>query len=1274
MPQITRSVRFRLMLLIILVVIPIYGIMFYTTTQQHRSRTISIANNAERLAGLVASEEEQLMSTTYELLETLAAVPAVRTGDPNTCGTFLASLLANSPQYVNLGSFDPDGNMTCSALPLTKPVNVNDKPWFQRAIQTGEFTIGEYQVSPITNKDILGFLYPITNETGEIENVIFSSLDLAWLSQHEVEIMQQLPAGTTLTKIDRNGIILSRQPYPEKWVGDPAPQGLVDEVFSQKRGTIELSDADGVARIYAFAPVHSILHSGDIYVILGIPKKTLFEDTDQLFSQNLIVLGLMTLLSLASVWIFGDVFFIRRARSILSAAKRLSAGDFSARTGLPEIGGEIGQIAQTFDGMAEALEQREMEREQAAQRLIESEKRFRGIFESGPECVKVLSADGVIQQMNSAGMAMLEVDITSDVIGHSIFQFIPSEYHQAYQALLESVLQGGAGSLEHEIIGIKGSHRWLETHAVCLQNGNGHGNKFLAVTRDITEIKRSQQILRENEERFRSLVQHAYDIITIHDKEGNILYATPSLTRALGYDVQDLVGRNAFELIHPDDLNLVAEGFGEVVNASNPGIPTEYRVCRADGSVVYLESIGCNLLDQAGINGIVLNSRDITKRRQADEEIRRLNQFLEHVIDSANLWVDVLDENANVLIWNKAAEAISGYAREEVVGHGKIWEWLYPDAKYRQEITDRALAIIQKNETVYDFETIIKIKSGEERIISWYSKNLTDEKGTLIGSVALGLDVTERKQHERELHVVAAVSAALRTANSRVEMLPIILDQVFDLFKADGALLAMRDPATNEGVIELMRGDSLMLEAGTRISPGEGIVGHVIQTGEIYLANGAKSGPHLTERYVNDAILTAACVPLLVEGEVIGALGVYRNSKLSDDEVSMLTAVVNITTIAIHRATLHEQTEQRLQHLVSLSAIDTTIISSTDLSLTLNVLIEQVITQLHVDAACVMLVNPHTQTLEFSVGRGFRTKGIQHTRLQLGDGKAGLAALERRIEHISDPKEVNDSFLRSSSLAGENFVIYYGVPLIVKGQVKGVLELFNRTPLDSAPEWVNFLEALANQAAIAIDNAMLFNDLQRSNIELFKAYDSTLSGWSAALDLRDKETEGHSLRVTELTLQLARNLGMSEDELAHARRGALLHDIGKMGVPDNILLKASPLTDEEWASMRKHPIYAYELLSPIDFLRQALDIPYCHHEKWDGSGYPRGLKGEQIPLAARIFAVVDVWDALTSDRPYRKAWSRAKARKYIREQAGKHFDPKVVNKFLEILTTVNKKR
>ena len=191
--------------------------------------------------------------------------------------------------------------------------------------------------------------------------------------------------------------------------------------------------------------------------------------------------------------------------------------------------------------------------------------------------------------------------------------------------------------------------------------------------------------------------------------------------------------------------------------------------------------------------------------------------------------------------------------------------------------------------------------------------------------------------------------------------------------------------------------------------------------------------------------------------------------------------------------------------------------------------------------------------------------------------------------------------------------------------------------------------------------------LQEAHSKLLEAYGATIEGWSHAMDLRDRETEGHSRRVTELTLQLAKSFGMSDEQLTHIRHGALLHDMGKLGVPDSILHKPDKLTSEEWAIMRKHPQFAYDMLYPIEYLRMALDIPFCHHEKWDGTGYPRGLKNNEIPMSARIFAIVDVWDALISDRPYRPAWKNEDALEYIRQQAGTHFDPQVVDLFLKIM-------
>jgi HD-GYP domain-containing protein (c-di-GMP phosphodiesterase class II) len=359
--------------------------------------------------------------------------------------------------------------------------------------------------------------------------------------------------------------------------------------------------------------------------------------------------------------------------------------------------------------------------------------------------------------------------------------------------------------------------------------------------------------------------------------------------------------------------------------------------------------------------------------------------------------------------------------------------------------------------------------------------------------------------------------------------------------------------------------------------------------------------------------------------------------------------------------------QKQLDQMSALRAIDHAITSSVDLKLTLSILLTQLVKHLQIDAACILLWNVDTERLEYVAGLGFRTNSLSYTKLRLGEGYAGIAALEQRVIQKEYLSSRNTDFLRSPTFGQEGFVSYFGVPLIAKGQVKGILEIFNRSVLHPDSEWMTFLEMLGGQAAIAVDNATLFDDLQRSNTEITSAYDATIEGWSRALDMRDHETEGHTQRVTGMTLKLAHRVSIPKKDLIHIRRGATLHDIGKMGIPDHILHKPGPLTADEWDTMRQHPQYACALLTPIDYLRPAKDIPCYHHERWDGSGYPSGLKGEEIPLSARLFAVVDVYDALISDRPYRDAWSKQAASNYIQEQAGTLFDPTIASSFLELV-------
>jgi len=432
-------------------------------------------------------------------------------------------------------------------------------------------------------------------------------------------------------------------------------------------------------------------------------------------------------------------------------------------------------------------------------------------------------------------------------------------------------------------------------------------------------------------------------------------------------------------------------------------------------------------------------------------------------------------------------------------------------------------------------------------------------------------------------------------------------------------------------------------------------------------------------------------MPLKAGGDLVGLL--ILGPKLSEqsygsEDKEILITLSHQTAVAVQNAQLYSKAQQELFHrrktekrlqlqlkrLSALQNINIAITTNIDLQIPLYLLLEQVTEELGVDAADVLLMDDENQQLVFVAGRGFRTDALKYTKLDIGQGLAGMAAEQSEVIHIQNILNEATSLRQSPMINSEQFISYFGVPLITKGKVKGVLELFHRSELEPTDDWMDFLDTLTSETAIAVDNAQLFRDLEKSNLDLAVAYETTLEGWARTLELRDRETEGHSQRVLELTTMLANKMGVSSDDLIHMQRGALLHDIGKMGVPDQILLKEGPLTDEEWEIMRKHPVFAYDMLSSIPFLEKAIDIPYNHHEKWDGSGYPRGLAGEEIPLSARIFAVVDVWDALRSDRPYRKAWSDVEALRYIEKEKGKHFDPAVVDTFNIVVKNEKRKK
>ena len=528
-------------------------------------------------------------------------------------------------------------------------------------------------------------------------------------------------------------------------------------------------------------------------------------------------------------------------------------------------------------------------------------------------------------------------------------------------------------------------------------------------------------------------------------------------------------------------------------------------------------------------------------------------------------------------------------------------------------------------------------------------------------------DETQRRLSE--LETINRLSASLRTTQPVDEMLNILLNETLNLIQTEHGLIWLYDSAEDHLVQRAARGELAHLKNRSLKISESHVIGQTFLSGKVHISSSSisDSSANVESRDNKAADMRAACIPIQSTAGTMGVLmiGVDDAHQITD-QINLLTTMAEIAGNSIHRAQLLEHSREQIQRLTTLRDIDSAIASSFDLRLTLNILMDQTMKHLGVHAIDITLYHPDLQTITYLGGLGFQFSSATRPQVRIGEGLAGRVIIMHKTLHITDlqnsPEIKNEPLLKR-----EGFVTYIGIPLIVKGQIKGVFEVFHRAPLSPTPDWMEFLHTLAGQAAIAIDNSQLFENLQRSNQELIQAYDTTLEGWARALELRDRETEGHTRRVTELTLRLAEYMGISESEMVNIHRGVLLHDIGKMGVPDHILKKAGKLDANEWQEMRQHPVYAYNLLSPISYLRGALDIPYSHHEHWDGSGYPRGLKAEQIPLAARIFSVVDIWDALLSDRPYRKAWSQDKVIEYLKDIAGTHLDPRIVETFLRMI-------
>ncbi len=913
---------------------------------------------------------------------------------------------------------------------------------------------------------------------------------------------------------------------------------------------------------------------------------------------------------------------------------------------------------------------------------------LRTLIDATPDQIFVKDKQGCKIVANKADWQASGGKTMEDVLGKSDFQTYPSDLAAKFWADDKMVMDTGTPVINREESNrdAHGNPVWVLTTKVPLRDSQGNIIGLVGISRDITERRRVEEALRLSEDKFSTAFRISPDSVNFNRlSDGMYLDINQGFTRLTGYTSEDVRGKTSIDIniwADPNDRIRLVKGLREhgAVENLEAGFRSkdgQIKTGLMSAKIIQIDNEPC----------ILSITRDISERKQAEVALHESQQMLQTVLDTIPVRVFWKDRNSNFLGCNRPFALDSGlHSPDELLGKDDFqMGWREQAELYRSD--DRL--VMETGTPKIGYEEPQTTPDGDRIWLRTSKVPLLNSEGKTVGMLGTYEDITAHKQAEEQILQLNHLYAMLSQINQvivRVSDHEVLFREICRAAVEQGeyrmAWIGLRDETIQaikpiafagyeQGYLAKIQ---LPLNPDAETGRGPGVTSvrenRCVTIQDI--ATDPRMGPW-REEALQRGYRSVASVPFRQHEKVIGMLSVYSGevNVFTADEEDLLTEISRDISFALDqmatetaRKQADEKIHQQVERLTALNAIDQAISSSFDLHISLSILLFHAIQQLKVDAMDVLLFNPNLNVLEYFMGRGFRTTDFERAKVDLGDEGAGRVALNRQIVAISNLSKAGPPFSRAKLLEAESFVAYYGMPLIAKGKIKGVLEVFHRAPLEPDQEWLDFLNMLAGQAAISIDNYQLFDEIQKSNIELRLAYDTTIEGWSHALDLRHKETEGHTQRVVEMMLKLADAAGMTEKELVHVRRGALLHDIGKMGIPDSILLKADQLNEEEWKIMRQHPTFAYEMLSRIDYLRPALDIPYCHHEKWDGTGYPRGLKGEQIPRAARLFAIVDVWDALRSDRSYRKSWPKEKVLEHIRSLSGTYFDPYAVELFL----------
>jgi PAS domain S-box-containing protein len=764
------SLRFRLLLVVALGLLPALGLALYTGLAQRKMAEDSAKQLALQLAREAAWQYESLVTHSRGLLVDLVQRPEIR-GDA-TAGTALCmNLLKSHPEYNNIGVVGLDGTVLFTALGASPSVNIFDRLYFQQALNTRDFSTGEYQVGRITKKRGVSFGYPVLDATGGVQAVAYCVLDLDWLGRLLTEA--RLPKNSTLTLIDGNGMILVRHPEPEKWVGRTMSEvSIVKMVLSSRtEGTDVGLGADGVQRLYGVVPLSKNGETGKTCVAVGVPTALAFAEPYKIAKRNLLYLAIIALLAMLVARVVADQYVLQPIQAMVRATKRLAVGDLSARAAVWGRHGELGQLAGAFDEMAEALEKRRIESQQVQATLASERNLLRLLIDTFPDLIYVKDTEGRFLLGNEAVAHVMAAVSPDELIGKTDFDYYTKELADRFYAEDRQVLTSGTPlkDMEERYTSCAGPAGWYLTTKVPIRDADGNITGLVGISHDITARKQAAEALRRERDLIMRIMATSPEGVIMADPQGQITYANARAEQVMGVTNSEMLQRayNApeWQITDHEGRPFPEEKlpFARVVATRQPVTDVRYVIERPDGQRVFLSVNGAPLLDQDGeVDGVVLTVEDITAHVRADEELYHSREMLQYVLDNVPQRVFWKDRNSIYLGCNKLLALDAGLTSPEAIIGKNDFElsWKETAALYRAD--DKEVMETGTPKTVYE-----EPQNRPDGRTLWLRSSkvpLHDRDGKVIGVLGTYEDITERRRLEDELRQAQKMEAVGRLA------------------------------------------------------------------------------------------------------------------------------------------------------------------------------------------------------------------------------------------------------------------------------------------------------------------------------------------------------------------------------------------------------------------------------------------------------------------------------------------------------------------------------